>query len=104
MSDAPTSEPPAAFQAAFEEHLKREQEIVGMRYDDAPSVTDRGRAPGPLRHDPMEGKAFDAAKLAAAMADEQQEMQRRRGAHAVRAHGGRGGRRRRPQQDGRAGR
>ena len=77
MSDAPTSEPPAAFQAAFEEHLKREQEIVGMRYDDAPSVTDRGRAPGPLRHDPMEGKAFDAAKLAAAMADEQQEMQRR---------------------------
>ena len=63
MSDAPTSEPPAAFQAAFEEHLKREQEIVGMRYDDAPSVTDRGRTPGPLRHDPMEGKAFDASNV-----------------------------------------
>ena len=73
---APSSEPPAAFQAAFEEHLKREQEIVGMSYDDAP-MTDRGRAPAPLTHDPMEGKTFDAAKLAAAMADEQQDMQRR---------------------------
>ena len=46
LGDAPSPEPPAAFQAAFEEHLKREQEIVGMSYDDAP-LTDRGRAPAP---------------------------------------------------------